>query len=68
LGIGLAGVHFEDPYGLLEDPAALRATEPHEAIAADASGQRKTSSPNGTRTGNSGVNTRVLTPLLRFPQ
>jgi hypothetical protein len=40
LGIGLAGVNFKDPYGLLEDPAALRATEPHEAVTADASGQR----------------------------
>src|SRR5450631_1929851 len=38
LGVGLAGIDFDNADGLLEGTAALGAAEPHDAIAANAGG------------------------------
>jgi hypothetical protein len=40
LPIELAGLYLEDPYGLLGDTAALRTTEPNDAVATDAGSPR----------------------------
>ena len=38
LSVGLAGIDFHNPHGLLEDTAALRAAEPNDAVATNAGG------------------------------